>query len=77
MRPRASTASLILGLRLERLLEVFCIGACFSPLLPGHLRSLRSVHVYELRFRWASTESISASPQLQLAGFLRIDEKEF
>jgi hypothetical protein len=48
--------ALTLGLRLERLLEVLGVNACFCPLLPGHLRPLRAVHLYELRFRWPTGE---------------------
>ena len=56
MRLRASAVSLTLGLRLERLLEVLGVNTCLGSLFPSHLRSLRSVHFYELRFGWASGE---------------------
>lgn len=39
---------------LERLLEVFCINACFCPRLPSHFRSLESLHLYELSLGWRS-----------------------
>jgi hypothetical protein len=58
LRP-ASVVSLTLGLRLERLLEVFRINTHLRPLIPGHLRPFRSVHLDELSFGWASGESIS------------------
>jgi hypothetical protein len=52
--------ALTLGLRLERLLEVLGVNACFCPLLPGHLWSLRPVHLYELRLGRASGEGKEA-----------------
>ena len=57
LRPRASAVSLTLGLRLERLLEVFGINTRLGSLLPSHIRSVWPVHLYELRLRWPSSES--------------------
>ena len=37
-------------------LEVFRVHACFCPLLPSHLWSLRPVHFDELSFCWSSGE---------------------
>ena len=42
-------------------LEVFRVHACFCPLLPSHLWSLRPVFLYELRLRWATSQSEQAS----------------
>jgi hypothetical protein len=60
LRPRASAVSLTLGLRRERLLEVFGVNARLGPLLPGHLWSLRPVHFNELRLCRASGEGEEA-----------------
>lgn len=44
--------------RSQSSLEVFGVNACFCPLLPGHLWSLRPVALHELGFGWASGKSI-------------------
>jgi hypothetical protein len=53
--------ALTLGLRLERLLEVLGVNACFCPLLQSHLWSLRST----LSLRRAAGEAFRPLPQLQ------------
>jgi len=42
-------------------LKAFGVNASLCPLRPGHLRSLRSVDLDELRFRWATSQSDQAS----------------
>src|SRR5258708_30318699 len=53
LRLRAFAVPPTLGLRLECLLEVLGVNTRFCSLLPSHLWSLRSVHLYELRLGWS------------------------
>ena len=60
MRPRAFSASLTSGLRLERLLKVLRVNSRLASLRPSHLRSLGSVHLHEIGLGRASVEGKEA-----------------